>query len=109
MVVYNEIQVSLILSFSVVHDEAVCVVYFVYLVTAKCSLLFFVIFNLYLIDELFKYFVLFTQRCLSSGCYLVRSVASYSIMSSLMQSSLVHFCKLIVLICFHFQTAIGYL
>jgi hypothetical protein len=71
--------------------------------TAHCSLLSPLSCTLPLNDELFKRFVLFAQRCLSSDCYLVRYVASCSIMYNPMQSPLG---KNIVLSCFHFQITI---
>ena len=72
--------------------------------TAHCSLLPPLSFSLPLDIELFKRMVLFIQRCLSSECPLVRSVASHSfITSTAMQSPMG---KNIVLSCLQFSVAI---
>lgn len=60
--------------------------------------------SLPLIDELFKRSVLFFQRCLTSDCSLVRSVAFHSIVSSQMQSPMG---KNVFISCLHYNCALN--
>lgn len=59
--------------------------------------------SLPVIDELFKRSVLFAQRCLTSDCALIRSVAFHSVVSSPMQSPMG---KNVILSCLHYNVVI---